>query len=65
MNLMAIHEKSVRMPELQRVTGMSRAWLYREIRLGRFPRPAYRFGRAVAWSLTEVSQWLAEQRAAV
>lgn len=42
---------------------MSRSWIYREIKLGHFPSPAYRFGKnSVAWSFREVMAWLESHR---
>lgn len=52
----------VRMPELERRTGMSRATIYRRIAEGRFPMRIPMAGNIAAWREREVAEWLANPR---
>ena len=52
----------VRMPELERRTGMSRATIYRRISQGRFPKRIPMDGNISAWRESEVAEWLANPR---
>ena len=47
--------------EVERITGLARSEIYRQMASGSFPRP-YRVGsRAVRWSLREVLAWVASR----
>ncbi len=49
----------LRRPEVQRVTGLSRATIYESMARGDFPA-AIRLGkRAVGWPQSEITHWLA------
>lgn len=49
----------VRRPEVEKVTGLSRATLYRLIAAGEFPAPVrLTAGYAVGWRASEVREWL-------
>lgn len=49
----------LRRPEVQKVTGLSRATIYESMARGDFPA-AIRLGkRAVGWPQSEIAQWLA------
>jgi prophage regulatory protein len=51
-----------RLPEVMARTGMSRAWLYREARAGRFPAPIkLNSGAASGWDSAAVERWIAAQ----
>ena len=47
--------------EVERVTSLSKAELYRRVRDGAFPRQVRLGGRRVAWVECEVLRWLAER----
>lgn len=52
----------LRLPEVVRTIGLSRAWVYDAISKGNFPRPIPLGGtRAVAWLESDVSAWVREQ----
>jgi prophage regulatory protein len=43
------------------IGGMSRAWLYKQIRSGSFPRPLKVGGRAVRFRERDISAWQASR----
>ena len=52
----------VRLPEVKRLTGMSRSTIYRRMGQGRFPLTAPLEGNMAAWREGDVSAWLADPR---
>lgn len=49
----------LRRPEVERVTGLSRATLYRLIAEGQFPAPvSLTAGNAVGWRAADIRAWL-------
>lgn len=48
----------LRLPEVQRRTGLSRSTLYKWMRAGQFPTPKHFGSRTVAWLEQDVSQWI-------
>lgn len=55
-------DRHVRMPELERRTGMSRSTIYRRIEAGRFSGQILMAGNIASWWETEVAEWLANPR---
>jgi prophage regulatory protein len=51
----------LRLPEVKKITGLSRSTIYLRISEGRFPKPVSLGGRAVGWLEAEVQQWLQRQ----
>jgi prophage regulatory protein len=51
----------MRMPEVIEFVGMSRASIYRLMKLGEFPQQAKIGFSAVGWSRAEVVQWFTER----
>ena len=51
----------LRLPEVQRRTGLSRSTIYVRVEEGRFPRPVARGGRAGGWIESEVDEWIRER----
>jgi prophage regulatory protein len=47
----------LRMPDVERKTGLDRATLYRRIKAGDFPQPVQLGARRVAWRESEIAQW--------
>lgn len=47
----------VRMKALPAMVGLSRAEIYRKIKVGEFPRPVTLGTRAVAWRVTDIQAW--------
>ncbi|HFS4633584.1 TPA: helix-turn-helix transcriptional regulator [Escherichia coli] len=48
----------LRLSDVMRRTGYSRAWIYRLINLGRFPKPVKIGSRSVAFIESEVDEWI-------
>jgi prophage regulatory protein len=51
-------ERLIRLPEVERTTGLRRAHIYGLARKGLFPRPLKIGARASAWRATEVTDWV-------
>jgi len=51
-------DRLLRLPEVLRLTGLSRSTLYRKIKAGEFPRPVKLGKRAVGWRESEVIAWI-------
>jgi prophage regulatory protein len=54
-------ETLIRVREVERRTGLRRTSLYGLMSRGMFPRAVRLGGRAVAWRLSEVEQWIAHR----
>ena len=48
----------LRLGDVTRLTGLSKATIYRQIHAGTFPRPVKLGPRAVGWFANEVQDWL-------
>jgi len=53
-----------RLPEVERRTGLRRAYIYQQARLGNFPRPLKIGVRASAWRASEIVGWIESRIAA-
>lgn len=52
----------LRLPRVKEHVGLSRTQIYKQIKLGKFPRPVSLGGsRSVAWRSSEISQWIADR----
>ena len=51
----------LRRPEVERLTGLSRPTIYRQMAEGLFPRPRRIGRRAVAWLASDVEAWAASR----
>ena len=47
----------LRRPEVEKITGLSRASIYEKMNAGDFPRPVKTGIRAVAWVESEIESW--------
>ena len=55
----------MRRPEVELITGLSKATLYRLVKTpGAFPRPIQLGPRAVGWRKEEIDEWLATRERA-
>lgn len=54
----------LRLPEVTRITGLSKATVYRQAKAGEFPSPRKIGARASAWLSNEVEAWMTERLAA-
>jgi len=52
------NQSLIRLPEVLKRTGFSKAWIYRLISEGRFPAPVKIGVRAVAFVESEVDEWI-------
>ena len=52
--------KLLRRPEVEGITGLSRATIYARINVGTFPLPVRLGPNSVAWRADDVNQWIAE-----
>lgn len=48
----------IRLPEVQRRTGYSKAWIYRLIDNGKFPKQIKLGTRAIAFIESEIDEWI-------
>ena len=51
----------LRLPAVQKRTGLSRSTIYLRISEGNFPKPISLGGRAVGWIEEEINDWLNQQ----
>lgn len=54
-------ERLLRRPEVEYMTGLSKASLYRLMQEDSFPRPINLGPRTVAWPESEVDEWIEKQ----
>ena len=55
---MANYNSLIRLSEVQRRTGYSKAWIYRLISQGRFPKQVKIGSRAIASLESEIDEWI-------
>lgn len=48
----------LRRPDVEQLTGKTRAGIYEDMSAGTFPRPVKIGPRAVAWVESEINEWL-------
>ncbi|AWO80699.1 helix-turn-helix transcriptional regulator [Serratia marcescens] len=48
----------IRLPEVQRRTGYSKAWIYRLLKESRFPKSVKIGSRAIAFVESEIDEWI-------
>ena len=51
----------LRLPEIVRVTGLSKSTIYEHIKVGAFPRGVQLGPRAVAWRAGDIDAWIASR----
>ena len=54
-------DRLLRLAEVERLVGLSRATIYRLMRAGAFPEPRRVGPRAVRWSQLEIEEWAASR----
>jgi prophage regulatory protein len=54
-----IGDRLLRLPELVRTIGVSRATIYRYVDSGRLPSPVQLSTRCIAWRASEIAAWMA------
>lgn len=50
-------DRLLRLPEVIHLTGLSKATIYRYMKMGDFPDPVQLGKRAVAWRTSAISAW--------
>ncbi|WP_028725899.1 helix-turn-helix transcriptional regulator [Paracoccus zeaxanthinifaciens] len=55
-------ERYYRRPAIEELTGLSRSTIYNLMQKGDFPKPVKLTGKAVGWSESAISDWLASRR---
>ncbi|WFQ79752.1 AlpA family transcriptional regulator [Xenorhabdus sp. SF857] len=61
MTMTASKENLIRLPEVQRRTGYSKAWIYKLIRNGEFPKQVKLGSRSIAFIESEIDNWIAKR----
>jgi prophage regulatory protein len=56
-----LHERLLRLPSVESLTGLKRAHIYNLAKKGEFPRPLKIGARASAWRETQVQAWIEER----
>lgn len=51
----------LRLPAVEAQVGLAKSTIYARVREGTFPRPVNLGGRAVGWTQSEISEWLASR----
>ena len=56
-------DRLLRRPEVETLTGLSRAAIYQQMAQGQFPRPINIGRRAVAWPQSVIDDWIEARKA--
>lgn len=48
----------LRLDAVERITGLKRSWIYKNVRAGNFPAPVRMSPRAVGWRESELARWI-------
>ena len=51
----------LRREEVEARLGVSRSWIYAQMRAGRFPEPVKISKRAVRWRVADLDEWLSDR----
>ena len=63
-NLALDDDRTLRLPEVVLMTGLSESTLYRQIKAGQFPEQKQLSPGAVGWKLGDIRRWLQDRPAA-
>lgn len=55
----------LRLPEVQKVTGLSRSSIYRQVAAEQFPAPVRLSSNSIGWRDTDIDDWISARPAAV
>lgn len=55
-------DRLIRLRDVEFLVGMSKATIYRKIKVGEFPRPVGVGGQSVRWRESTISEWIAGLR---
>jgi prophage regulatory protein len=56
-----VQHRLIKLPEVLKMSGLSRTALYERIRAGDFPTPVKLSERSVAWLQSEVNAWIEDK----
>ena len=59
----SVTDRLLRRPEVEALTGLARATIYRDMASGSFPRPIKLGRRAVAWPESVIDKWIEARKA--
>jgi prophage regulatory protein len=51
-------DRILRRPEVERLTGLSRATIYRQVQAGNFPAPIKLTARLIGWRYGVIAEWI-------
>lgn len=51
-------KRLIRRPEVEQLTGLARSTIYARMKEGTFPQPVPLGGRLVAWTESDILQWI-------
>jgi prophage regulatory protein len=51
-------DRVLRLPEVKRLTGLSRTTIWEQEKAGKFPRHVQISGRAIGWFESQIAAWL-------
>ena len=51
----------LRREDVEALLGVSRSWIYAEMRAGRFPEPVKISKRAVRWRVADLDEWMSSR----
>lgn len=54
---MSSDNRFLRLPDVIRLTGLSKSTIYKMVKEGQFPKSVPIYGQTVAWLSSEVSEW--------
>lgn len=54
-------KRILRLPEVQKMTGLSRSTIYLRVAQGNFPKQILLGGRAMGWPEDEIEGWIEKQ----
>lgn len=55
-------DRILRLPEIKRLTGLSRSAIYEKMKHNTFPRSRKLGAKTVSWRLSQVDEWIADPR---
>ena len=56
-----VHQALIRREDVEALVGFKKAYIYREVKAGTFPRPIRVGPKAVRWIEAEVREWILER----
>lgn len=57
-------DRIVRLPEVEKLTGMNYVAIYDQIKKGLFPKQVRLTTRTVGWRMSEIQEWIATRETA-